>query len=179
MKTLLIVLLIGVVFKGWIYRYVVTYKPIEKRTNYLIVNGELVNSIETKLINNEGLKIEKIIDIGLSVTSQQLRFTATKNYRDPNKLISTRTANCIGYAAFFSASCNYLLKKYDLDSIWVATPHKGQLYLLDINIHKYFKSPFFKDHDFVIIENMRTGNTLAIDPTIYDYLGVNYITLKK
>ncbi|GGG62573.1 hypothetical protein GCM10011378_43400 [Hymenobacter glacieicola] len=46
-------------------------------------------------------------------------------------------------------------------------------------MHKYFNSAFFKDHDFVTIENKRTGKVYAVDPTIDDYLSVDFITYKK
>jgi hypothetical protein len=127
----------------------------------------------TTLINIE----PEIIKVGLSKTTELLKFTTSKNHIDPNKLIDTKTANCIGYATLFSANCNYLLVKHKLNEVWVATPHKGQLYLFIFNIHNYFKSSFFKDHDFVIIKNKNTGETLAIDPSINDYFYINYVKI--
>lgn len=179
LRPILIILVTGVVFRGWIYRQVVAYKSIGERVSYLATNKNLINYFEENTTNAKNPKIKEIIDIGLSITSQLLEFTVSKNYNDPNRLIDTKTANCIGYATFFSANCNYLLKKYALDDMWVATPHKGQLYMFGMNIHKYFKSPFFRDHDFVIIENKNTGETLAVDPSINDYLYIDYITLKN
>lgn len=57
------------------------------------------------------MTIKQIIEAGLSLTSRQLNFTADKNQNDPNKLISLKTAHCIGYASFFATSCNNLLEK--------------------------------------------------------------------
>lgn len=179
LQSILIIVLIGLVFRGSVYRKVITYKSIGERVSYSATNKTLIKYIEENTINAKDPKIEKIIDMGLSATSRLLRFTTSKNHIEPNKLINTKTANCIGYATFFSANCNYLLKKYALDNNWIAKPHKGQLYLFGINIHKYFKSAIFKDHDFVIIENKRTGEVLAVDPSINDYLYIDYVTLKN
>jgi len=54
-----------------------------------------------------------------------------------------------------------------------------QLYFLGTNIHKYFNSSFFKDHDFVTIENKTTGEIFAVDPTVNDYLRIDFITYSK
>ena len=37
------------------------------------------------------------------------------------------------------------------------------------------KSTFFKDHDFVTIENKVTGEVFAVDPTLYDYSGIKLV----
>ena len=39
-------------------------------------------------------------------------------------------------------------------------------------------TPFFKDHDFAIIRNKRTGERIAVDPNVYDYLIIREITLR-
>ena len=62
---------------------------------------------------------------------------------------------------------------------WNAKPQIGQLYFLGTNIHKYFNSSFFEDHDFVTIENKSTGEILAVDPTVNDYLNIDFITYSK
>jgi hypothetical protein len=85
----------------------------------------------------------------------------------------------VGYAAFFATTCNYLLKKYHLDATWTAQPQAGKMYLLGENIHPYFHSPFFRDHDFVVIKNKVTGEILAVDPTIHDYLFINKVALMQ
>lgn len=176
---ILILTIVGLSFRGYIYRQLVTYKSIGDRQNYSVVDDKLVDYIEKKIGNKKNLDITEIIKIGLSTTSQQLNYTASKNDNNPNKLINSKTAHCVGYASFYAATCNYLLKKNNLSSIWTAQPQIGQLYLLGTNIHKYFNSSFFKDHDFVIIENNTTGEVFAVDPTINDYLYIDYITYKK
>lgn len=177
--TILILAIIGLLFRGWFYRHLVTYKSVGLRTNYSISDENLIQYINESINERTVPNIEQIIKLGLSITSRQLNYTVSKNDIDPNKLISSKTAHCVGYASFFAATCNYLLKKYNLSDNWTAKPQIGQLYLFGTNVHKYFNSAFFKDHDFVIIENRITGEIFAVDPTVNDYLDIDFITYHK
>ncbi len=177
--TLLVLTTVGLLFRGWIYRHLVTYKSVGLRTSYSAKDKNLIDHIDANTNEQTDPDIEQIIKLGLSITSGQLNFTANKNDTDPNKLITSKTAHCIGYASFFATTCNHLLDKYNLADSWAAKPQVGQLYFLGTNIHKYFYSSFFKDHDFVTIENKTTGEIFAVDPTVNDYLYIDFITYSK
>lgn len=179
LQVMLIGLVICILFRGWLYRHLVTYRSIGQRTPYFVTNNKLAAYIDKSTENKKSQDIKEIIEMSLSATSKQLNYTATKNDIDPNKLISSQTAHCVGYAFFFSTTCNYLIDKNDRTSPWIAIPQIGQLSLLGINIHKYINTPFFKDHDFVIIKNKATGKTYAVDPTVNDYLFIDFVTYKK
>jgi hypothetical protein len=165
----------GVLFRGSIYRFLVTYKSIGERTTYTATNKDLIKYIEVDEDFANTADIKTIVVRASSKTSSQLNYTTSKNGNDPNKLIESKTAHCVGYAAFFATTCNHLLKANDLDHEWVAKAQIGQLYFLGENIHHYFDSPFFKDHDFVTIENSVTGEIISVDPTIHDYLWIDFI----
>lgn len=177
--TILVLLIVALLFRGSIYRLFVNYRSIGQRQNYPALDSKLINYIELNLADREALDINQVIEIGLHATSKQLNFKVSKNDRDPNKLINSKTAHCVGYSHFFATTCNYILKRNNLSDIWVAKPQIGNLFIFGANIHKYFNSPFFKDHDFVIIENRVTGELLAVDPTVNDYLFINYVTSKQ
>ena len=180
LKRILIVILFlalsGFLFRGWLYRNLVTYKSVGQRITYLAKEERLVNYIEKSVADKKNAEALDIIKIGLSITSKKLKFTLSKNNNDPNKLINSEKANCIGYAAFLATTCNYLFKRYGIENTWIAEPQAGQLYLLGNNIHTYFNSPFFKDHDFVIIKNKKSDEIFAVDPSINDYLYIDFIT---
>lgn len=177
--TILILTTVGFLFRGWFYRHLVTYKSVGLRTNYSATDKKLTDYIDANTDEQTDPDIEQIVKLGLTITSRQLNFTANKNDIDPNKLITSKTAHCVGYATFFATTCNYLLKRYNLADRWTAKPQIGQLYFLGTNIHKYFNSTFFKDHDFVTIENKKTGEIIAVDPTVNDYLLIDFITYAK
>ncbi len=98
---------------------------------------------------------------------------------DPNKLIYSKAAHCVGYSTFFATTCNYLFKKYNLDKNWEAKHQIAQLYLFKTNVHQFFDTPFLKDHDIVIIENQKTGELFAVDPTLNDYFYIDYISFEN
>ncbi len=153
-----------------------TYKSLGQRTSYEAKDSELIDFIEGRTDNQENLDVEEVIELALDLTTEQLNFTSSKNHNDPNKLIHSKTAHCVGYASFCSTAINYLLKKYELDNDWQAKPQIGQLYLFGTNVHHYFESAFFKDHDFVLIENKSTGEVFAVDPSLDDYLFIDFVT---
>ena len=176
---ILILTTVGLLFRGWFYRNLVTYKSVGLRTFYVATDENLIEYIEASIDKQDDPDIWQIIKLGLSITSKKLNFTSDKNDTDPNKLITSKTAHCVGYATFFATTCNYLLDKYNLEDAWIAKPQIGELYFLGTNVHQYFSSSFFKDHDFVTIENKTTGEIYAVDPTINDYLLIDFITYTK
>lgn len=177
--TILILTTIGLIFRGWFYRHLVIYKSVGLRKKYSAKEKNLIDYIDANAKQQTAPNIIPIIKLSLSITSRQLNYTADKNEIDPNNLITSKTAHCVGYASFFATTCNYLLQKYELAGTWTAKPQVGQLYFLGTNIHKYFDSSFFKDHDFVTIENKKTGEIYAVDPTVNDYLKIDFVTYLK
>lgn len=173
-----IIILIVIIFRGPLYRSFIKYQPVQKRTDYAITNPELISVCELNGILGKDSSINDIIRKSLQITSEQLDFTFSKVASNPNELVNAHKANCIGYAAFFTVVCNYQFNELKYSGNWVATHYKGQLYLLGVNIHPYINSSFFKDHDFVIIENTSTGETYAVDPAVNDYFGVDFIALR-
>ena len=178
MLAIVITVTAGFIFREWLYRNLITYKSIGQRSVYLITNNKLTTSIDMNM-GKKSLDIKDVIKMGLSVTSRQLNFTTTRNDNDPNKLIYSRTAHCIGYASYFATTCNYLLMKNGLAGQWHVKHQIGQLFFLGININKCINTSFFKDHDFVIIENKKTGEIFAVDPTVNDYFFINFVTIRK
>lgn len=177
--TIIILTAVGILFRGWLFRNLVTYESVGLRTNYTATNDKFVGFIDKCADDEINQDIKQTIILGLSITSKQLNFTNDKNDIDPNKLINSKKAHCVGYASFFASTCNYLLEKYKLDGNWSAKPQVGKIYFLGTNIHEYFNNPFFKDHDFVTIENKITGEIFAVDPTITDYLYIDFVTIRN
>ena len=176
--TIIILIISAYISRGWVYRQFVTYKTVGERITYLATDKKLVDCIEKDVRNKKDLNNIEIIKLSLSITSKQLKFTTSKCDYNPNKLINSKKTNCMGYAAFYVTTCNYLLKKFNLADSWIAKQQIGQLYLLGNNVHKYTNNQFFKDHDFATIENKSTGEIIAVDPTINDYLNINLINYK-
>ncbi|MFV0344981.1 MAG: hypothetical protein ACK5IQ_01825 [Bacteroidales bacterium] len=175
LQGLLFIILILILFRGWIYRHSVSYVAIGERSAYCVSSEELKYYIDSTADCQLDTSIEDLVRLSLSITSQHLSFTTSNNEVNPNKLIYSKTAHCVGYATFFASTCNYILDRYGMGDKWTAKARRGQLYLFGENVHKYFSSPFFKDHDFVLITNKTTGEVLAVDPTLNDYLHIDLV----
>ncbi len=178
---LLIFSLLTITFflRVWIYNFTVTYKSIGQRQNYLPKDQKLISYIEANVKDHSETDIKKIIKLSLTATAKQLNYSVAPKTNDPNKLIYSKTAHCVGYSTFFATTCNYLFKKYDLDKNWEAKPQIAQLYLFKTNVHQFFGTPFLKDHDIVIIENQKTGELYAVDPTLNDYFYIDFISFDR
>ncbi|UAY53502.1 hypothetical protein [Ferruginibacter albus] len=174
--SILFLLVCGLIFRGFLYRHFFFYKTISQRSTYSVSDKKLISYIDSASITFKPESIKDIIDFSLKLTAEKLQFKEAKNENDPNKLITSNNAHCVGYAAFFSAICNYLLQKFNFNEDWHSIPLVGQIYFCGINIHPFIHSSFYKDHDFDVIENKKTGEKYYTDPTINDYLKINYVT---
>lgn len=174
-----VIILLGIVFafRNQLYNVTVNYEIHGERPSFNIENKQLIDFIENNIHKNQ-YDAKTLIKLSLDITAKALEFEPGPASNDPNICFVEQHANCVGYAAFQAAVCNYLFHKFGMESQWVAQPLKGQLYFLGVNVHPYFKGPFFRDHDFVKIENTETKQQFYTDPSFYDYLHVDFVSLK-
>lgn len=172
---LLALTILTFLLRNWLFWQLFSYQALGDRPAYAIKNPELRTYIETEWPANSGKSPRLILKKALQLSARQLHFTAARNHNDPNLLIDSHSAHCVGYAAFTTTICNELLQRHQLNAEWKAEARVGQIYFLGINVHPYFRSAFFKDHDFVVLRNLKTGEELATDPTVYDYLGIGFV----
>jgi len=177
--TLLLLALVLFLGRGWVYRQLVWYEAAGPRPIYRATNKVLIRTIEARLSEHPAAEVKDVVQLAQDITARQLMYRATRTANDPNQLVASRRAHCVGYAAFCATTCNYLFVRRHQDKVWQARPQLGRLYFLGENVNRYFSSPFFRDHDFVLIENRQTGERLAVDPTISDYLGIDEVALRE
>lgn len=178
LRVSLVLLATAVVLRGCIFRQVIVYQTVGQRNAYPLTNPAFKAYLSDNARLSAHCSATDVIDRALTLTAERLHFTADNNPIDPNRLYETRTAHCVGYAAFFVTACNYLFKENGMGDTWSAHQHIGQLYCFGTNVHPFFSTPFFKDHDFVIIQNWQTGEQIAVDPNMYDYLYIREISFR-
>lgn len=166
-------------FRGWIYRHFITYESIGVRNNYPVNDEYLIAYNENNSKNFKDANAAQIINHSLYLTTKRLGYSFEKAPVDPNELIYSHKANCIGYVSFFASICNYLFSKYSRAEHWQVQHQIGLLSVYGVNTHHYFSSPYFKDHDFVTIKNRSNGETFAVDPTLNDYSGIKFVSYKS
>jgi hypothetical protein len=162
-------------FRGYFYRLTIAYQITATRPSYNIHNDSLSSYIAHYIKGDQEPDVRSLTNLALQITADKLFYRSSNTLNDPNQLIMHQRAHCVGYASFTATVCNTLFRKFKLND-WKALPVAGQLYFLGINVHPWFNSPFFSDHDFVLIENKVTGERILADPTVSDYLDINFVT---
>ena len=173
-KIILILLLITILFRGWIFRQLITYTSIGTRTSIEITNPKLLERIQ-KESSNKTNSIEKIIQLSRSITTKELSFSSCQVSNNPNELIHTKKANCVGYAAMFNSIASHLIKVNKLEQKYASKHRIGRLALFGFNLNQLFDSPFFRDHDFNEIIKLPNSSIILIDPSLSDYLRIDYV----
>jgi hypothetical protein len=119
--------------------------------------------------------LETCIAASLSHTAGVLRFSASHAPADPERLVNGGEANCIGYAALFSALCRQCLEGSGLEGVYQVQHHVAHLHFLGFNVHRWSPSSFWNDHDIVGIRHTFNGEVLWVDPTLFDLTGIRRV----
>ncbi len=172
LKYFILILLFALLIRGWLFRLMVAYHATQSHAIFGVEDFEYQASLEQIPIDTS---IEAIIHQSLNFTSQQLRFTIDKNPVNPNLLFHSKTAHCVGYAAYFATTCNFLIEKAHLENRYEAKHLRGNITFLGFDIHQIIESPFFQDHDFNVIEDKRNGRLYFVDASLKDYLRIDYV----
>ena len=163
------------IFREWIFGKLITYRSVSVIKSFPVEEKTLKDKIEKELQINSESDIREISLQALKITTEELQFSSHSTTINPNQLIHSKKTHCVGYAAFFTTVCNYILVMQKMSDKWRVKHRRGKLYFIGINIHTYFDSKFFGDHDFVSLENKETGEIFAVDPSVHEYLRINFI----
>ncbi len=160
-----------------LFRLLISYQPLDSRPPIHLTDFNLKRILDQKTEGRD-LNIDDIVELASELTTSHLSFTPDKASANPNELVTTKKANCVGYAAMFNSIASYLIKKEELQEQYSVQNKVGKLYILGFDLHQFSNTPFFKDHDFNLITNSTTGEKYGIDTSVSDYLGVDYIRVK-
>lgn len=173
----LIVCILLLIFKGFLYRNLITYTKIGSRKNYKITNEKIIQNIE-EYIKDKELTIDDIIEISNKITSEKLKFATKKTSNNPNINFEIKKADCIGYSSLFNTVGNYILQQQNLSETYEFKHVVGKMKFLGYDIHNMFKKPFFKYHDYNEVVNKKTGEKQYTDPSLYDYTWIDRVTVE-
>lgn len=177
----LFTLLLLFLCRGTIYRSLISYHPITERPIYYIDNEQQF----LKQLVHEGYKDfvpeteQDIILKSLEITAKHFSYSLRQKQIDPNKTMSLNNGHCVAYSAYYEAVCNYLLEQhgyYTARRYAYCRAYAGEIFFLGYNIHSLFHDPSFKDHDYNVI--YAGEHRYYVDPTLYDYSGIKFITVK-
>jgi hypothetical protein len=170
LRHLLLVLLVMAIalwfLRGTIFRAVVHYRVVGDRGAV----RPLQNS------NLAAVDLHTAMQAALDTTAARLHFSTSEVSTDPSALIHGGPANCIGYAALCAALLKGQLEEPGLDDRYEVEAVVGKLYVGDQDLHAFFTTPFWKDHDVVRVRGKGTGEVRLLDPTLYDAVAVGSVS---
>jgi len=165
-------------FKNKIYYHLFQYKKITERPVLASKDTSFTNYIHKQCPPknpNEIKHIKEIIELALTITSTQLSFASTPGSVTSNQLIHSRQGNCILYASYFNIVCTKILQYYGYDKYYQCTHAVGKIYCGPFSMHAFTSDSFWKDHDYNIIKGNR-NEIYAVDPSLYDYTGIRWVS---
>ncbi len=172
LRNSILLLLIFSLLRGWLYRLLVSYHPISERPAIEAKDGNLLQQLENQPIDTS---LQRIVKRSLNLTTSQLMFSSGKCDSDPNLLFHSKKANCVGYAAFFTTVCNEAIRRAGLEKRYRAKHLRAKITLLGYDLHQLTDSPFFRDHDYNMVEDLQTGEKLFVDASTKDVLGIGFV----
>ena len=176
---LLLLVALGISFRGPLFRATVTYHPIRERAVIRLVDPVVEHGIYSRMLRDKPADIQGQVDVALAETSYRLEFTTRLASADPNNFWPEESpANCVGYAATFCSLLCVELDSAGLSDRFEVRHNVGKLTFLGFHLHSLFRSPFFADHDYCTVRDRTTGETWHVDPTVHDHLRIRYITAR-
>lgn len=161
--------------------------------SYVVVNGISFKvagyrSFNKRLDDAHLREMEGRFDYAYDTNEGQLRQFALRNtafeldfdmhtnaLQNPNAILDRKSGHCKTYSYVVAATYNQMAKRKNIKgSCRVAY---GYVYLYGVNLHQFFKSSFFRNHDFCVITD-RNG-VRAADAILFDYALIDQIRLRK
>lgn len=169
-----VILLLLILFRGVIYRSLISYKEINERPKVEVVNAILKEKIENNL-KGKTIGFAEVIKISNEITCELLSFSSNATTNNSNELVNVKKANCIGYSAMFNSVANYIIESKGLQTQIMAQHKVAKLELLGYDVHQLFNDPFYANHDYNVIINKSNGEVYLTDPSLRDYFYINEV----
>ncbi len=174
-----ILILLLVIFKGFLYRLLISYEEKGIRDTITLTDQNLQREIDIWRAEQTQFSINKIMDFALELTSDKLHFINGQTTSNPNTILKSGKSNCVGYSRLTNSIIDYIIRKENLDSKLEVIHKVGLIKVFGINIHNFIEDPFWKDHDYNVIKDKINQEYCQTDPTLFDYLGINRIIEQK
>lgn len=162
---LLVALVLLWLFRSAVYRTLVRYEVVGLRAPVGIFNQDASGATE----------LDKAMRVALDTTAARLHFSTGKVSNDPQSLIHGGAANCIGYTALCAALLKAKLEAAGLGEEYTVEAVIGKLYIGEQDLHAFFTSSFWKDHDVVRVRAKASNEVWLLDPTLYDVAGIGLV----
>ena len=176
----LAILFLPFLLREKLYQSVVTYR-IERMRGF---QPTLTPVIEQAILAHREVfdrkldSKDKIIHAALKVTADFLTFNGDSTDKiDPLSIYQSEAVNSTSFAAFFSATTQYLLQKNNLSDQYICQQYMAKRLQNGINLSDRYRSPYggssFKsERDIVALIDRKTGEKYFVDPTLFEQTSI-------
>lgn len=167
-----------IILRGPIYRAVVDYDQASVRGygGYTLTDSGLIEDLNAWAERHPNADAEDISNKALRATSSALRFATSQSTSNPNGLIKSKKAHCVGYASVYCALSKHLIKRLNLSDKYRCDHMVGHLYMFNQNLHSFINHRFFSNHDYNRIIDLKTKEEYLADPSLHDYLRISQVS---
>lgn len=164
-------------YRTQIFNSLIEYVP-EQQIMVQELNDSYWKSEVDKIISsNSFVGITELNDRIIELITRKLQFGKEQSNIDPNKLRDKSVAHCVGYSALNASLLTYACKKLKCENYKISHV-RGKIKFLGIELTSKKYGNFYKNHDFVKIENKSIAKHYYSDATIYELLKISRIKLK-
>ncbi len=175
--TLAITVLLTVLFRGPIFRFFISYHHSSIHPENLACPAVLQQELDKWARQYPEATLADKIQFAQTITAKSLNFVNHPTSSELEQMIVNGSAHCVGYARFMVVCIQQLCKtEFEQQQLSISRA-RGRLHFMGFDLHRLFSSPFWKDHDYVMIIDRAQPQVLGYDPVLYDYLDVSSIKL--
>jgi len=180
----LILALIGIVVilflsRNWLFNVSTQYQSIGQRDLIVLSDQNLIREIELWKSSKESIRIDEAVGFALKLTARKLKFSTRSGLNsNPNKIPDSGESNCVGYSKLFNSVATYIFVNTTNLKNCKSTHLVGKISFMGIDLHGLTDKPFWSDHDYNRVINTETREEYFVDPSVFDYLRINYIQWK-
>ena len=158
------------IYRTELFNLCVTYQQTSEISVEMLTDEYWTTEVD-KILSSSGYQgVEEYNDLIVKLISSKLNFGSEQKENNPNDFRES-TAHCVGYSSLHASLLNYSFKK----SSYIATHVRGDIYLFGFQLTDKLQSSFFKDHDFVRIENPASGRYFYTDASVYEFTRVSRV----
>lgn len=169
-RVTLVLILLAVLFRGKLYRLVTDYRIVSYRPLAIKPDPRLQEISDS--LYRESEDVEDFIQQVQSYTAGELSFRAKNSGTTTALLLAGGEANCVGYARVMTDLLNRNFAAHHPD--YRAGHAVMKITVFGIDVHRLTDSPFFRDHDGVVISRGKMRYYVA-DPSLYDYTRISRV----
>jgi hypothetical protein len=138
-------------------------------------NPDLQGEIASWAAENSTASVKNRIAYSRKLTAKSAAFVMRSTSGQPDDVYVSGKANCVGYARLFAGILEEVEKALGDERGVNQAILIGKLSLFGQSLHQLTNDPFWRDHDYNRVVDLKTGEVYFLDLTLYDYLGVRWV----